>query len=184
MKMNVQVVIESEEGQTRVEKIASFTRGTLSAASLGLSLAEAKDLLSHLQESLVTEQISEYLQEQRRCPHCGRERVLKGHHTLTLRTLFGKLSLPSPRLRSCECEDASRGTGSISPLAALLAERTAPELAYLQVKWASLMSYGLSVDLLAEVLPLAGQVNTTSVRRQVQRVGERVEEALGPEQAT
>ena len=44
------------------------------------------------------------------------------------------------------------------------------------------MSYGLTVDLLAEVLPLDGQVNTTSVRRQLQHVAERAEEALGPEQ--
>ena len=31
MKMNVQVVIESDEGQTLVEDVASITRGVLSA---------------------------------------------------------------------------------------------------------------------------------------------------------
>jgi hypothetical protein len=112
---------------------------------------------------------------------CGRRRSLKGYHTLVIRTVFGKLTLPSPRLRHCECEDAI--TRSTSPLANLFPERTTPELAYLESKWASLMSYGLTVDLLTEVLPLDGQVNTTSVRRQLQRVAERTEESLGPEEA-
>lgn len=40
---------------------------------------------------------------------------------------------------------------------------TAPELQYLQAKWASLMSYGLTVDLLEEVLPI--QVDSTRVIR-------------------
>ncbi len=179
MKMNVQLVFESDEGQRLVEDVALITRAALSVETLGLSLADAKTLLRRLQESLVNQQIKEYLQKQRCCPHCGRQRSLKGHHTLVIRTVFGKLSLPSPRLRRCECEDAT--THSTSPLATLLTERTAPELAYLETKWASLMSYGLTVDLLTEVLPLEGQVNTTSVRRQLQHVAERAEEALGPE---
>lgn len=64
----------------------------------------------------------------------------------------------------------------------MLSERTAPEFTYLEAKWASLMSYGLTVDLLNDVLPLDGQVNTTSVRRQLQRAAERAESELGHEQ--
>ncbi len=62
-----------------------------------------------------------------------------------------------------------------------LSERTTPELAYLEAKWASLMSYGLTVDILSEVLPLEGQINTTSIRRQVERIADRTEQELGPE---
>ena len=71
---------------------------------------------------------------------------------------------------------------SLTRGALLLPERTAPELAYLEAQWASLISYGLTVDLLTEVLPLAGHVNTTGVRRQLQHVAERAERALGDEQ--
>lgn len=180
MKLSVQVVVESDTGQRLVEEVASLVRNTLSAATLGLSLAEAKTILQHLQASVVNQQISKHLQEQRHCPNCGAVRSLKGHHTLVCRTVFGKLKLSSPRLRRCQCEEAD--TRSFSPLAALLPERTSPELAYLESKWASLMSYGLTVDLLAEVLPLGGQINTRSVRRQLQHVAERTEHDLGSEE--
>jgi hypothetical protein len=35
-----------------------------------------------------------------------------------------------------------------------LAERTSPELAYLETKFAALVSYGLTIKLLEEVLPI------------------------------
>ena len=44
------------------------------------------------------------------------------------------------------------------------------------------MSYGLTVELLAEILPLGEELNTTAVRRQVRDVAERVEGELGDEQ--
>lgn len=43
------------------------------------------------------------------------------------------------------------------------------------------MSYGMTVNLLTEVLPLDQDVHTTRVRRQVHRVAGRVERELGPE---
>lgn len=179
MKVKVQVIIESDEGQKLVEDVASLARGALSVETLGLSLTEAKKVLQHLQESVVNQQLLEYLRAQRCCPYCGRARALKGHHTVVFRTVFGKLTMPSPRWRRCECEHAT--PRSFSPLAALLPERTTPELAYLEAKWASLMSYGLTVDLLTDVLPLCDQMNTTSVRRQLQRVAEHAKRELGPE---
>src|SRR5262249_3688367 len=71
---------------------------------------------------------------------------------------------------------------STSPLAERLPERTAPELAYLEAKFAALMSYGLTVELLAEILPLGAELNTTTVRRQVRDVAERLEGELATEQ--
>lgn len=114
------------------------------------------------------------------CPACGSPRSLKGHHSLVCRTVFGKVALDSPRYGHYWCKEADHR--SFSPLANRLSERTTSELAYLECKWASLMSYGLTVDILSEVLPLDGQVSTASVRRQVQRVAERMEQSLGPEQ--
>jgi hypothetical protein len=67
-------------------------------------------------------------------------------------------------------------------LAELLPGRTAPELAYLETRFAALMSYGLTVDLLGEILPLGKELNTTAVRRQVRDVAERLEGELGAEQ--
>ena len=57
---------------------------------------------------------------------------------------------------------------TFSPLAAVLRERTTPELSYLQARFAGLVSYGLSADLLSEILPLGRALHATTLRRQVQ----------------
>lgn len=71
---------------------------------------------------------------------------------------------PLPRLRqkasakrffNCECPNPM-SIRTFSPLAQLLTERTAPELLYLETKFASLMSYGLTVNLFKEILPSRG----------------------------
>ena len=69
-----------------------------------------------------------------------------------------------------------------SPLTQLLTMHCSPELQYLETQFASLMSYGVSVELLTEVLPLADEINHTSLRRQLHRVTERIEGELGKEQ--
>ena len=49
-------------------------------------------------------------------------------------------------------------------MAELLKERTAPELLYLEAKWSSLLSFGVSCDLLGEVLPIGDELNTTTLK--------------------
>ena len=154
MKLKVQVVFQSDDGKTHpAEDILCLERGPLSSGALGLTLAEAKDLLEGLQRTVVERQVTNYLEQQSHCPHCGKQRRRKGnHHPIVYRSVFGKLRLPSMRLFHCPCQP--HNTRTFSPLAQLLPERTAPELLYLQTKFASLISYGLSVKLLQEVLPL------------------------------
>lgn len=181
MKIRVQVVIESELGPPLVEEVAALERGALRPEELGLKLAEAKGLLRAMQHAMIAQQVEEYVAQQVRCPECGQPCPRKGKHEIVFRTLFGKLKLPSPRLYVCRCQPRCRR--SASPLAELLVERTAPELAYLEAKFAALVSYGLTVDLLAEVLPIGEHLGVAAVHRQVQRVAERVESELGEEQA-
>ena len=45
-------------------------------------------------------------------------------------------------------------TRTFSPLAEMLPEHTSPELLFLETKWASLMSYGMTSKLLQDVLPI------------------------------
>jgi hypothetical protein len=84
------------------------------------------------------------------------------------RTPFGKLSLDSPQLYRCPCEPP--GPKTVSPLAELLPERTSPELVYLETKFAALVSYGLTVKLLQEVLPIAEDLNTAAIQMQGERL--------------
>ena len=180
MKVTVQVIIESETQESPViEEIACLRRGELSPETLGLTLSEAKDLLGCLQTTMVTHQAAEYVEEKRVCPDCGHVRPRKGRHEIVFRSLFGTLTVPSPRLYICSCQEQSRQ--SDSPLAERLPERTAPELLYLQTRWASLMSYGLTVDLLEEVLPI--HLNVAAVFRNLHQTAERMESELGDEQS-
>ena len=86
----------------------------------------------------------------------------------------------SPRLYHCQCE--SDGRTSFSPLAELLQERSSPELVYLETKFAALVSYGLTVELLKEVLPIGQELSTTAIRQRISRTAQRLEDELGEEQ--
>jgi hypothetical protein len=183
MKFRVQLVMQGDNGRPEViQEIGELQRGTLRAEELGLTLAEAKELLRGLQQALVTGQTAAFTEEQMHCQSCGKHRVRKGQHGIVFRTLFGKLSLQSPRYYQCSCSTAD--AKSVSPLAAILAQRTAPELAYLESKFAGLMSYGLTVSVLSEVLPLDTTISTTSVRRQVETIAQRMEGELGEERVS
>ena len=110
----------------------------------------------------------------------GKNRLRKGdHYPLVYRTLFGELRLRSVRLYHCACQPHT--TRTFSPLAQLLSERTAPELRYLETKFASPMPYGLKVDILQEVLPLGKTINAATVRNNVHAVGQRIDKEPGEE---
>ncbi len=75
-----------------------------------------------------------------------------------VRSLFGTLRVPSPRWRHC-------GSRTFRPVAALLPERTTPELGYLQARFAAQASYQVAAAMLAEVLPLGRTLHAATVRR-------------------
>src|SRR3954447_22205688 len=61
------------------------------------------------------------------------------------------------------------------------ARRTTPELLFLETKWSSLMSYGLTAELLEKVLPMDSPLHPSTIREHVCQVAERLEEGLGEE---
>ena len=177
----MQVVVEGDDGEAEVVRDAfELAPCTLAPDTVGIGLAEAKELLAAVQEAVVDEQVKAALAERERCPDCGRPHRHKDARTIVLRTLFGTLRLPSPRWYRCGCQP--QPTKTFSPLAAMLPERTTPEMAYLEAKFAGLVSYGLSAKLLAEVLPLGRALDASAVRHHAQAVAQRLEDELGPEQ--
>jgi hypothetical protein len=178
MKITVQLVVEYEDGEEPiVEEIGCLCRGDLLPETLGLTLDEGKAILARIQKTMVAEQAAAHVEQQRACPQCGKRRVNKGNHVIVYRSLFGKLRIQSPRLYACSCRRQDKK--SFSPLAEQLPERMAPEFRYLQSKWASLMSYGLTVDLLEDVLPL--QTNVMTVIRNTHHMARKLESELGDE---
>ena len=180
MIYKIQVVTVSEDGCQETLEIACVERTDLKPETLGLTLAEGKMILNDLQQIVVERQVSSSLLLKQACPDCGQRRCSKGNHTLSLRTVFGQLMVRSPRMHHCVCR--AHETKTFSPLAELLPNHTLPELLFLETKWASLLSYGMTSDLLQEVLPIDEPVNTFTIRRHVANVAERLERELGDEQ--
>ncbi len=122
-------------------------------ASAGLALAEAHEVLSGIQHHLAAAQAAAAAVAGRPCGDCGRPRARKDTRHIVLRTLFGTLRLESPRYKACPC--AVGGPATVSPVAALLPERTTPELLLWEARYAALTSYGAVASLLGEAFPSA-----------------------------
>ena len=165
--------------QEEVHQVACLEREGVALETLGLTLAEGKAVLKAIQEVMVEKPLTAYVERQRHCPDCGALRPSKGHHEVTLRTAFGNLTVNSPRFYHCACRPGPEKT--FSPLAELLPEHTSPELLFLETKWASLVSYGLTADLLKDALPVDEKLNDVTIRNHVLHVAERMEHALGEE---
>ena len=177
IRMAIQVVfIDDATDRRDVHEIIGIDRDRLCPASLGLSLAEAKGITAGIQQVLTDVQVAEWQAEQRACPGCRSRRSLKGHHPIVFRTPFGTLRFASERVRICPCTQSP--TVTVSPLAELLSERVSPEMLYLETKFASLVSYGLTVRLMDEVLPLDRPIGAERVRRHLFRVAEAHEAEL------
>jgi len=180
MHFRIQIVALSEDGTQQCQEIAHLMRReTATIETLGLTLAESKALLRSLQEAVVRHQVCGYLARQRPCPHCGKNRPLKDSDTASFRTLLGAIAVSNPRWRHCDCQKQEAHT--FRPLTSLLPERTSPELLYLESKWASLVSFGITSQLLHEVLPIDEKHGQGTVRNHLLRVAQRSEQAMGAE---
>ena len=153
MRVKLQLVICHDEGQEEtVTDVITLNKRHQRIEHLGLTLAESKQLLSTLQRHLLQQQVDTLLDACTTCPDCGIPLKLKARAHRSFRTLFGTLKLYSPRREHCDCK--RRKTSSFRPLSALLTESVAPELLYIEAKWSSLVSYGLSLDALQDFLLL------------------------------
>lgn len=52
---------------------------------------------------------------------------------------------------------------------------------YLETKFAALLPFGVTSELLDEVLPLERKISTAVIRQKLHEVGQRMEEELGEE---
>ena len=93
MKFTVQVVLHADdETETVVSEAFILQREEpLTSDTLGLRLAEAKDLLAAVQGTLVENQVATELATQLGCPDCGLPRRHKDARAIVMRTLFGRL---------------------------------------------------------------------------------------------
>src|SRR5262252_5671131 len=97
MRVKLQLVLCSDEGQEEtVTEVITLNKNHQRIEHLGLTLAEAKQLLSTLQRHLLQHQVATFLDPCSRCPDCGALLKVKAHTSRLFRTLFGTYTLHSP----------------------------------------------------------------------------------------
>src|SRR3954452_988616 len=172
MRVQIQVrIVTDDETVLSEDVIACFDKGDDQLEEIGMSLEQAKTMLASAQTRLVAAQAASFLARHRCCALCGRHLQSKGRCRLLFRTTFGTVPLVSPRVHRCVCQPAASKT--FSPLTALFTEHTAPELLYLETRWASLVSYDLTV--LKDVLPVDTRTNAATIRNHLHKVSLRQE---------
>ena len=181
MRVKLQLVIGNDEGhEETVTDVITLNKNNQRIEHLGLTLLEAKQLLSTTQRHLLRQQVAAFLDTCSDCPDCGTPLKLKARASRSFRTLFGTGQFSSPRLDHCDCK--RRKTSSFRPLSALLTASVAPELLYMEAKWSSLVSYGMSLDALKDFLPLEVTLDVKTIRYDTLKVATRLEAELGEEQ--
>jgi hypothetical protein len=179
MNFRLEVICMRDDGTEEHREVLTLAKEQLAMETLGLTLAEGKELLANVQTVVVQEQATTYLAQQRACTTCGKLHRSKEPRQSTVNTVFGPVSVPNPRWHRCACQKTEPLT--FRPTAQWLTGHTSPELLYLETKWASLIPYAKVVDLLQEVLPVRETLNQETVRQHLHATATKMEQALGEE---
>ena len=175
--MQWQVVVElaGADGEVRRHEVyvGGNTAAVCSAETLGLRLAEAKQILAALQHHVVQAQAEEYCQARRRCPRCAAQTPLKDRRCRRLRSLFGVVEVHAPRFAPCPCSVSLRET--LSPISEILPDRCTPYYERMLAKMGALLPYRRARTLLEELFPLGEPPMVETVRQRTLRVGARLE---------
>ena len=94
IRFTLTLTVEGEAaggGATTCAISAAVERSSLTAETLGLTLAEGKAILAELQAA--------HEAAARRCLACGADRGIKGHHPLTCPPLHSHTAAPLPMRR-------------------------------------------------------------------------------------
>lgn len=173
MRFTIQLVIDDENGPETIEEIIQLDKGFDDNSVVGLTLPESKEMMQILQAKIIRQQAKKRAESVRICLSCEKKQKLKGYHSLQYRTLFGIVLLSSPRFFHCQCD--VNDTKSFSPLSNWLESKNSPELQYIETKWASLMSYELTAELLKEAFPVGQTLNAATVRNHLHHTAKRQE---------
>jgi hypothetical protein len=165
----LRLVKTGAEGEDQATDVMEIDRpGDLrDIAALGLTLSEAKQLLSVLQREIVTAQTRTHAALRPDCP-CGRGvRHVKDYRDHSIATLFGPVVVRLPRFRCVACRAIDVGIEWPSHC------RSTPELARLQAHLSALMTYRTAADVLEQMFPVGVGNDKETMRRHTLRAGGR-----------
>ena len=180
MKFEITLRVTTPDGEMEEREVIVLDKGHERHEDIGLSIEEGKALLKALQHKIVEAQTEAFCAPKSVCQGCQRRLRCKGAHAIRYRTVFGDITARSPRYYRCRCKGLRPKT--FSPLADLLPDHTAPELLWLETRWASLVSFGVSARLLKDVLPIGESLSAETVRNHLHKAARRMEDELADEQ--
>ena len=148
----VSIGAAGDERSTEVMRIARPDDLT-DLATLGLTLAEGKQLLAGVQQELVAAQARRHAARRPACRRCCSTTCrVKDYRQHAIATLFGQVAVRLPRFRCAGC--GTTGTGVQWPPYA----RSTPELDRLRAQLSALLTYRTAAALLGQMFPVdAGQ---------------------------
>src|SRR4051812_22694580 len=153
------VETRADGGTCSVELMELGRPGNLrDIADLGLTLPEAKQLLTCVQQAVVAVQARDHARLRPDCASCGERLRIKDWRSRRVATVFGEVVVRLPRLR---CPGCGRGeTGTNWPAHC----RSTPELDQLQAHLSALMTYRVAAGVLAHLLPVAAGTPCVVIR--------------------
>jgi hypothetical protein len=134
-------------------------------ASLGLTLAEGKLLLSGLQQEMVAAQARGHANRRPDCRGCGRACRVKDYRDHVVATLFGQVTVRLPRFRCAGCGGHEAGHGWPPHC------RSTPELDQIQAHLSALMTYRVAADVLTQMFPLSAGNDPETLRGHTLKIG-------------
>ena len=140
-------------------------------ADLGLTLAEAKQLLVRVQQAVVAAQTDNHAMLRPDCRSCRGTCHVKDWRPHRVATLFGEVRVRLSRFlcAGCGCTE----TGVSWPLHC----RSTPELDQLQARLSALMTYRVAADVLRHLLPIDAGKSPETLRSHTLQVGEQLGDA-------
>lgn len=127
MRFRLQLITVSEDGSERMHSVAELERdSTLRLETTGLTLAEGKQILKHLQEVVVEEQVQACMVEHRHCAICSKPLSTKGHHQIKLQTVFGNPVKAETCIQSELCAGILRNNRVQMPILAVFERKITP----------------------------------------------------------
>jgi hypothetical protein len=105
MRMLVTVEVADAGTKSGTHRVLIIGRGSegQAAGDIGLSLEEAKTLISAIESEFVCAQAAEIVEARRRCSF-GKRLAIKDWKLRRIHTTFGRAQLPSPRVMRCTCK--------------------------------------------------------------------------------
>lgn len=146
-------------------------RNLCDIANLGLTLFEAKLLLSRIQQAVVAVQARDHAALQPECSICGARCHVKDWQSRQIATLFGAVAVRLPRFRCPPCGRSEAGTSWPAHC------RSTPELDQLQAHLSALMTYRVAAGVLAHLLPVAAGTSHETLRGRTLKLGEQLRHA-------